>query len=141
MPALQPTTEQMGAFAKDGDQKTPIFMINLLKFHDHAQYKESDAEYGEEISGEAAYSRYGKGLEALAKDPSIGLSIVFAGKVNRFLIGGDEDWDRVLVVKYPTRQHMLTMMRDPRYQEAHRHREAGLKHQDLIETYDLANAG
>ena len=31
------------------------------------------------------------------------------------------------------------MMRDPRYQEAHRHREAGLKHQDLIETKALTS--
>ena len=88
---------------------------------------------------EEAYNRYGKGLEALTSDPKIGLSIVYAGSVQRFLIGGDEDWDRVLVVRYPSRQHMLTMMRDPRYQEAHRHREAGLKHQDLIETKALTS--
>lgn len=139
MPALQPTTDQMSAFAKAEDDGQPIFMINLLKFHDKAQYKESDPEHGEAISGEEAYNRYGKGLEALTSDPKIGLSIVYAGSVQRFLICGDEDWDRVLVVRYPSRQHMLTMMRDPRYQEAHRHREAGLKHQDLIETKALTS--
>ena len=137
MPALQPTTEQMRDFAKAEDNGQPIFMINLLKFHDKAQYKDSDPEQGESFSGEEAYNRYGKGLEALTSDPSIGLEILYAGSVQRFLIGGDEDWDRVLVVRYPSRQHMLTMMRDPRYQEAHRHREAGLKHQDLIETHAL----
>lgn len=138
MPALQPTTEQMSAFAKAEDDGKPIFMINLLKFHDKAQYRQSDPEYGDDITGEEAYNRYGKGLEALAADPSIGVKPIYAGSVQRFLIGGNENWDRVLVVRYPSRRHMLTMMRDPRYQEAHRHREAGLKHQDLIETRALS---
>ncbi|MEQ8558991.1 MAG: DUF1330 domain-containing protein [Henriciella sp.] len=136
MPALQPTTDQMRTFAKDAHDG-PIVMVNLLKFHDKARYKDSDPEKAENLTGEQAYNRYGKGLEALSSDPKIGLKVLYAGEVNRFLIGGDEDWDRVLVVLYPSRQHMLTMMRDPRYQEAHRHREAGLKHQDLIETHQI----
>ncbi|WP_300376316.1 DUF1330 domain-containing protein [Henriciella sp.] len=136
MPALQPDTDQMRRFAKD-EHEGPVIMVNLLKFHEKAQYKESDPEKGDNISGEEAYNRYAKGLEALSDDPSIGLKTLYAGSVHGFLIGGNEDWDRVLVVHYPSRHHMLTMMRDPRYQEAHRHREAGLKHQDLIETHQM----
>ena len=136
MPALQPTTEQMSIFAKH-DHDGPIVMINLLKFHDRARYSDDDPEKGDDISGEDAYNRYAKGLEALSSDPQIGLKVLYAGTVQRFLIGGDEDWDRVLVVHYPSRHHMLRMMRDPRYREAHRHREAGLKHQDLIETHAM----
>lgn len=136
MPALQPNTDQMRDFAKD-EHDGPVVMINLLKFKPKAEYKPEDPEHGDDITGEEAYNRYGKGLESLSSDPKIGLKAIYAGKAYRFLIGGDEDWDRVLVVHYPSRQHMLTMMRDPRYQEAHRHREAGLKHQDLIETRAL----
>lgn len=136
MPALQPNTEQMTRFAKD-DHDGPVVMINMLKFRDKAAYKPDAPEHGEDITGEAAYNRYGKALEELASDPTIGLKSLYAGKVHGFLIGGDEDWDRVLVVQYPSRQHMLTMMRDPRYQKAHRHREAGLKHQDLVETHAI----
>ena len=133
MPALQPNTEQMTAFARDSHDG-PVIMINLLKFRETAEYQESDPEKDDKISGEEAYNRYGTGLEALSADPGIGLEVLYAGAVHRFLIGGDENWDRVLVVRYPSRQHMLRMMRDPRYQEAHRHRVAGLLHQDLIET-------
>ena len=140
MPALQPTTEQMTRFAKD-EHDGPVVMINLLKFHETAQYKPDDPEKDDGISGEEAYNRYGKGLEALSADPQIGLKVLYAGNVHGFLIGGDEDWDRVLVVHYPSRQHMLRMMRDPRYRDAHHHREAGLKHQDLIETHPMGGAG
>jgi uncharacterized protein (DUF1330 family) len=133
MPALQPTTDQMRSFAKD-IHDGPIVMVNLLKFHERAQYKADDPERHDGISGEAAYDRYCAGLETLSSDPDIGLKILYTGNVHSFLIGGDEDWDRVLVVRYPSRQHMLRMMRDERYRDYHRHREAGLKHQDLIET-------
>ena len=136
MPALQPDTEQMTRFAKDAHDG-PVVMVNLLKFHERAQYSEDDAEHGEDISGAKAYDRYGKGLEALAADPQIGLEVLYGGSAHGYLIGGGEAWDRVLVVRYPSRQHMLRMMRDPRYQEAHRHRVAGLKHQELIETHAL----
>ncbi len=138
MPALQPTTDQMRDFAKD-DHDGPVVMINLLKFRPKAEYKPEDPEYGDDITGEEAYNRYGKGLEGLSSDPTIGLKALYGGNAYRFLIGGgSEDWDRVLVVHYPSRKHMLTMMQDPRYQQAHRHREAGLLHQDLIETRPFA---
>ena len=133
MPALQPTNEQMTAFAKTGTDG-PIVMLNLLKFRDRATYKADDPEHGDDISGEEAYNRYSAALEAFTGDPSIGLKLLYTGQSERFLIG-EGDWDRVMLVRYPSRQHMLTMMRDPRYQLAHRHREAGLKHQDLIETH------
>lgn len=134
MPALQPNNAQMTRFAKDSHDG-PIVMINLLKFHERAQYKDDDPEKSDDISGEEAYNRYAAGLETLSSDPQIGLKTLYAGNVHGFLIGGDEDWDRVLVVHYPSRQHMLRMMRDARYRDYHRHREAGLKHQDLIETH------
>lgn len=136
MPALQPTTDQMRAFAKD-EHDGPIVMINLLKFRDKAQYKPEDPEHGDDISGAEAYDRYAEGLEELSRDPSIGLKPLYAGSAHGFLIG-EGDWDRVLVVHYPSRQHMLTMMRDARYQKVHRHREAGLLHQDLIETHPMS---
>jgi uncharacterized protein (DUF1330 family) len=136
MPAMQPDTGQMTRFAKDGHDG-PIVMINLLKFREKAEYKTDDPEASENLTGEEAYNRYSEGLVALGNDPQIGLKTLFAGSAHGYLIGGGEEWDRVLVVHYPSRQHMLRMMRDPRYQEAHRHREAGLKYQELIETHSM----
>ncbi|WP_018146543.1 DUF1330 domain-containing protein [Henriciella marina] len=136
MPALQPDTEQMTRFAKD-EHDGPIVMINLLKFKDKAEYGPDDPEVSEGLTGEEAYNRYGEGLVALGNDPQIGLKQIYGGTGAGYLIGGGEEWDRVLVVHYPSRQHMLRMMRDPRYQKAHRHREAGLKYQELIETHPM----
>ena len=139
MPALQPNTEQMTRFAKDAHDG-PIVMINLLKFKDKAEYKEGDPEAKEALTGEEAYNRYGDGLVELGKDPEIGVNPIYTGSGHGYLIGGGEEWDRVLVVHHPSRHHMLRMMRDPRYQKAHRNREAGLKYQELIETHPMDQA-
>ena len=132
MPALQPTTEQITAFTKDSHDG-PIVMINLLKFREAAEYQPGDPEYGDEITGAEAYARYGAGVAELRGDPQIGIEFVYSGPAARFLIG-EGDWDMVAVARYPSRAHMARMMRDERYQKAHRHRAAGLLHQDLIET-------
>ncbi len=131
MPAKQPDTEQMRAFAKD-PHDGPIVMLNLLKFRETADYQPDDPEYGDKISGEAAYDRYGAELMTFA-DADMGVETLYAGDAARFMIGSG-DWDRVLLVRYPSRQHMLKMLSDERYTAAHRHRDAGLLHQDLIET-------
>ncbi|MEM5516743.1 hypothetical protein WNY37_07265 [Henriciella sp. AS95] len=132
MPAMQPTTDQMRRFAKDVHDG-PIVMVNLLKFKTRAEYQPDDPEYGEPITGAEAYWRYNDALFMFSAEPQIGLEIVYDGPVAGMFIG-DGDWDKVLVVRYPSRKHFLAMTSDPRYQDAHRHRAAGLLHQDLIET-------
>lgn len=132
MPALQPTTDQISRFTKD-QHDGPIVMVNLLKFRERAEYKPEDPEYGDDISGAEAYQRYGADVSKLTEDPEIGITTIYSGKTAGFLIG-EGDWDMVLLARYPSRAHMARMMRDPRYQSAHRHRVAGLLHQDLIET-------
>lgn len=132
MPALQPTGEQLKSFVDD-PHDGPIVMINLLKFRDKALYGEEDPEFGEGLTGREAYARYGAGVAALSSDPQIGITTLHVGRTARFLIG-EGDWDTVAIAQYPSRKHMARMMADPRYQAAHRHRAAGLLHQDLIET-------
>jgi len=132
MTAKQPTSDQMRAFATDAHDG-PIVMINLLKFRDKAEYLADAPEHGDGASGAEAYARYGAALAAFTGEPQIGLKVLYAGPVARFFIG-EGDWDQVAVVFYPSRQHFVTMTQDPRYHAAHRHRDAGLDHQDLIET-------
>lgn len=132
MPALAPEPEQAAAFAAD-NYDGPIVMVNLLKFRDKATYAEDDPEHGEDISGAEAYSRYGAALADFVSEEKIGLTQLFGAPAIRMMIG-DADWDAVILARYPSRKHMMTMTSDPRYQAAHRHRAAGLLHQDLIET-------
>ena len=85
--------------AEDG----PIYMINLMKYHEVAQYMQ-DAGVDKPISGREADDRYNPS-SILAK---IGATIVFVGDVtsNR---AGDEDWDRIAIVRYATRKSFIDM--------------------------------
>ena len=85
------------------------------------------------LTGEEAYGLYAAEVVNLVK--KYGGEFVFAGKVNRLMLGEVEDlWDSIAIAKYPSRKAMLDMTMDPEYQKIHIHRDAGLKGQLNIET-------
>lgn len=135
MPAFAPTKDQFRAL-RDDPHDGPIIMVNLLKFHEKAHYPEGSPEASENLTGEAAYARYEAGLGDFIA--ACGGEVIYNGKVARFYIG-EGDWDRVLIVRYPSRAAFVAMVTSPDYQIPHRHREAGLKHQDLMETHSLSS--
>jgi len=125
---LKPNQEQMEGFL-EGDIETPIAMLNLLKFKEKAEYED-----GREtnLTGKEAYSIYGDEVqEHLAK---VGAETIFAGAVNRLMLGEVEDlWDTAVIARYPSRKAMLEMIMDSEYQESEKHRSAGLLGQLNIE--------
>ncbi|MCB1643981.1 MAG: DUF1330 domain-containing protein [Pseudomonadales bacterium] len=126
--SLQPTGDQVRAF-RDRATGEPVQMLNLLKFRAIASYAD-----GRETSltGEEAYSLYGKAFEEIMGPR--GARVIYAGAVRGFLIGeGEGSWDAAMLVEYPSTQVMLDMWRIPAYQEAQKHREAGLEGQLLLE--------
>ena len=127
--ALEPTAEQIAAMIGDTTE-SPIYMVNLLKYREHAEYAD-----GREtsLSGREAYAIYGAGVvETLA---AVGGSVVFAGEVDGLLIGEVEDlWDNVAIAMYPSGAAMVQMFTSPEYQKIHVHREAGLAGQLNITT-------
>lgn len=127
--ALEPSKEQLDA-TLGGNDDGPIYMVNLLKFRDRAQYADGR---DTDLSGRDAYALYGAGvMETLAE---VGGSIVFAGRVTGLLLGEVEDlWDDVAIAMYPSRAAMLQMMASEKYQAIHPHREAGLAGQLNIQT-------
>jgi len=78
------------------EEDGPIYMVNLMKYHEVAQYEE-DAGVDKAISGREADDRYNP-AKVLNK---IGADIVFAGDVLKNHVG-TEDWDRIAVVRYAT---------------------------------------
>jgi uncharacterized protein (DUF1330 family) len=63
-----------------------------------------------------------------------GVPVLYSGRVRGLLIGeGDDLWDSVAVIEYPSTEVMLNMLRDEDYQRARQHRAAGLEGQLLIE--------
>jgi uncharacterized protein (DUF1330 family) len=131
--SIDPTADQVRALRDQGPEG-PIVMVNLLKFRASAHY---DAPHGEPArTGEEAYALYKHAFSIAVKETSEA-EIVFYGAVNQVFIGQvggkDTDWDKVLIVRYPSRQHFLAMMRDDRYRDALRHRYAGLERTVLLQ--------
>ena len=127
--AVMPNEAQLKEFNEQGEEK-PIFMVNLLKFKEKAEYpdkRETD------LSGEEAYAIYGQEVAGhLAK---VGGKPIFSGNVDRLMLGEVEDlWDKVAIAMYPSRKAMLEMIMDPDYIESAHHRVAGLDGQLIIET-------
>ncbi len=125
---LQPTGDQVRAFR---DRKTgePIAMLNLLKYRDKAVYEDGRPC---DLSGKEAYQLYSKAFREIMEPQ--GVKILYSGGVRGVLIGqGDDLWDSVAVIEYPSADVMLGMLRNEEYQQAQQHRAAGLEGQLLIE--------
>ena len=101
------------------EEDGPVWMVNLMKYRDVADYAD-----GREttISGREADDLYTP-RESLA---AIGAEIVFAGEVDQQLLGDAPIWDRVGVVKYPTRRSFIEMQSRPDFQRQHVHKDAGM---------------
>ena len=124
-----PNQEQMQGFMEPGPDG-PIYMVNLLKYKDVAEYED-----GREtaLTGREAYQVYAVEVAELLVE--FGGGVVFGGEVSRLMLGEVEDlWDEVAIAMYPSRKAMLEMMMSPTMQEIGQHRAAGLAGQLNIET-------
>lgn len=95
----------------------PIWMVNLMAYKDEADY-EGEARG---LTGKEADDRYAP-VEVLR---DIGAEPVFFGDVSDQLVG-EPRWDRVGVVRYPTRRAFIDMQARPDFQARHVHKEAGM---------------
>ena len=131
--SIDPTSDQMRSL-RDKGPDGPIVMVNLLKFRTHAQYPEGSNETP--CSGQQAYARYQDAFTVAVGDVSHA-DVIYDGPVNQVFIGRagarETDWDKVLIVRYPSRQHFLGMMADTRYRAALVHRYAGLERTVLLQ--------
>lgn len=108
----------------------PIFMVNLLKFKERAEYEDGRATT---LSGRDAYQIYGRAVTEIL--PKFGGRVVFAADVTFLSLGRAEElWDEVAIAAYPERGAMVRMSFSPEWQAASVHRTAGLKGQLNIET-------
>lgn len=98
----------------------PVWMVNLMKYREVADYAD-----GREttISGREADDIYAP-LDSLA---AVGAAPVFFDDVDQQLLGDETVWDRVAVVKYPTRKSFIDMQSLPSFRESHQHKDAGME--------------
>ena len=101
------------------DKDGPVWMVNLMSYHEVAQYADGR---DDAISGREADERYSP-FDVLSK---IGAQPVFVADVDTQLLGDSPKWDRVATVKYPTRRSFVEMQSRPDFQEKHVHKAAGM---------------
>jgi uncharacterized protein (DUF1330 family) len=108
----------------------PVFMVNLLKFKDKAEYEDGRATT---LTGREAYQIYGRAVTQIL--PMFGGQAILAANVSFLSLGRVEElWDEIAIAAYPDRGSMVRMSFSPEWQAAAVHRTAGLKGQLNIES-------
>ncbi|GMQ98841.1 MAG: DUF1330 domain-containing protein [Acidimicrobiia bacterium] len=128
---ISPTQEAIAAFIAR-DIPGPLKMLNLLRFRDTADYSEyPDLAPDGSLTGEEAYDLYGAAVLPLLD--SFGAKPILMGTGGSLLIGPeDAQWDRVLVVEYPSVAKFLEFIQSPDYQAVSGHRTAALADSRLL---------
>ena len=101
--------------AADGD----VWMINLMKYHPVATYADGREAL---ISGKDADDVYSP-VEVLM---DLGAMVAFFGDVLR-QAEGSPAWDRVAIVRYPSRASFFDMQEREDFKEKHVHKAAGME--------------
>ncbi len=107
------------------EEDGPIWMVNLMAYRAKADYADGRAS---DISGREAddlYAPFGP-LKA------IGAEIVFVADVDTQFLNPEPKWDRVAIVKYPTRRSFVEMSTREDFKQLHHHKEAGMSQTFVI---------
>lgn len=94
----RPNEAGFAAFSERAAEGSPVTMLNLLEF-------EADG-------GRERYAEYGAAVAPLLE--RAGGRVVFVGDGNPALLG-DDSWDMVLLVEYPSREAFLEMIGSEAY--------------------------
>ncbi|MCR9241119.1 MAG: DUF1330 domain-containing protein [Rhodobiaceae bacterium] len=113
-----------------GDLDEPVVMLNLLRYREAA----GDGAGVDGLTGREAYEAYGRAFAKLHQ--RFGGEPVWMGRALNSIIG-DEEWDVVMLVRYPARRQFVDMMRDPEYLAIAPIRAAALADSRLIEMTQL----
>jgi len=99
------------------DEDGPVYMVNFMRYKEFADYGDQG---GPAISGREADDIYAP-VDVLHK---LGCHIGYFGDVTA--LGDDEVWDRMAIVRYPTRRSFMEMQERADFQERAVHKEAGM---------------
>lgn len=99
------------------EEDGPALMVNFMRYHAEAQY--ADGTTG--VSGREADDRYAP-TEILA---NIGAEVAFFGDVVQ--ASEPDRWDRIGIVRYPTRRAFIDMQSRSDFRAKHEHKAAGME--------------
>jgi hypothetical protein len=97
----------------------PVWMVNLMSYRERADYGDGG---GPDVSGREADDLYAP----LGPLRAVGAEVVFVADVDQQLLGHDPVWNRVAVVRYPTRRAFIDMQARDDFRQQHVHKEAGM---------------
>ena len=118
---LHHSDEQWETLANMGDIG-PVYMINMFKFKERAEYPDGRAS---DLSGIEAYGLYGAETAKLLA--AMGAKIPVSGELAGMIVGEVEDlWDSIAIVEYPSLPQFMEMVDSDAWQKHAIHREAGL---------------
>ena len=120
---IEPDKEHLEAVRAHG-YEGPVVMLNLLRFDTHNDDESRFNTYAEEV------------MPLLAER---GAEIVYAGTAAGTVIGG-ETWDRVILVRYPTKIAFLEMIESDAYRAVTHHRTQALLNYRLYMTIPADDA-
>lgn len=105
----------------------PFWALNLMHYRETADYADGRATT---LSGREADEQYTP-LESLS---GVGATVVFAADVERVTAGDGLAWDRVGIVRYPSRRAFLEMQQREDFRRQHVHKDAGMQFTIVIST-------
>ncbi|WP_417548546.1 DUF1330 domain-containing protein [Marinobacter segnicrescens] len=127
MKTIYPTSRAISDVLSKTQKGKPVVMLNLLKFREQADYHEPRAG----VSGRDAYQEYGRG--AIRCIHAVGGELIWSGTPTGTLIGPEEEqWDEVLLVRYPSLDAFLAMIDSPEYKSIVHHRTAAIDDSRLV---------
>lgn len=122
---VDPDRERFAQF-RELPRDHPVNMLNLIRLNDTATYDD-----GTMITGREAYAAYARASAPIFQ--KLGGRIVWSGKFELMLIGPEEAyWDLCFVAEYPSGESFISMIRDPEYREAVKHRQVAVADSRLI---------
>lgn len=129
MSAIDPRPGQMKAALASVPPGVPVVMLNLLKFRDKALYPDQASD----LTGKQAYAIYSE--QAFQHVSAIGGEVVMFARAHASVIAPEgEEWDEMLLVKYPSIEKFVAMVMNPEYQKIAVHRTAAIADSRLIAT-------
>jgi uncharacterized protein (DUF1330 family) len=99
----------------------PVVMLNLLKF--------------KKEGGRKSYMRYVKEVGRFIEE--VGGKVLLLSKPKE-LLNGNETWDLLMLVKYPSRKSFLSMVNNAEYLKIHSYREEALDRAVLYATDEIS---
>ena len=126
-----PNGAQMAGFLENPEEG-PIYMVNLLKLKEKAEYPDGRAT---DLTGAQAFGIYGQAVAKILME--LGGGLMFSASIQSVWLGEvEEPWDAIAIGMYPNRKTLHDMLSSADYQDIVIHRTAGLAGQLNIETTD-----